>query len=345
MDRGQVENLIGGKLIDSEGQEVGKIGMIYLDDQTNEPDWVTVNTGLFGTKETFVPLEGARSEGDSLRVAYTKAQIKDAPNVDADEHLDVEHEERLYQHYGRDYGTRRDGNHDDGRRTDRTDAAAAGVAGTGVAAGTTGRRDDDLVDGRDSVTTHGRQDRDLDDDSRISDRNRADVTDRDRDLTDRDRDRTGDAMTLHEERLNVGTERREAGTARLRKYVVSEKQSVTVPVTHEEVHVEREPIRDGRAVGDGKIGEEVQEVTLHEKVPVVNKETVATEQVRLGTERVTDQQQVSGEVRHEEVDVTGVEGRSNARVGRDGRDADLDADGRNVKDDRSIVEKAKDKLT
>ncbi|MDN5793455.1 MAG: PRC-barrel domain-containing protein, partial [Brevibacterium aurantiacum] len=75
MDRSEIQNLIGGTVIDSEGKDAGKIGMIYLDDETNEPDWVSVNTGLFGNKETFVPLEGSRADGDNLHVPFTKDKI------------------------------------------------------------------------------------------------------------------------------------------------------------------------------------------------------------------------------------------------------------------------------
>ena len=341
MDRSQIQNLIGGTVVDSEGKDAGKIGMVYLDDETNEPDWVSVNTGLFGNKETFVPLEGARADGDNLHVPFTKAQIKDAPNVDADEHLDVEHEQKLYRHYGRDYGSQRDG--------DRRDGAADGH----------GRQDHDHGDDRNvAAATHDRQDHDVTD--RDGDRDRmGDVTDRDGDRDrmgdDRDRDREGEGVTLHEERLDVGTERRETGKARLRKYVVTEEKSVTVPVSHEEVRVEREPV-SGRHAGDAKIGEEVQEVTLHEEVPVVGKDTVATEEVRLSTDQVTEEKRVSEEVRREEVDVDGVD--DHDRPGRHGdrdvddarrRDGDVD-DARHRRDgdghdDRSLKEKAKDKLS
>ena len=119
---------------------------------------------------------------------------------------------------------------------------------------------------------------------------------------------TDDAMTVSEERLNVGTERREAGRARLRKYVVTENVTQTVPVQREEVRVEREPITDANrddALSGPGISEEEHEVVLHEERPVVDKETVAMERVRLDTETVTDQETVGGEVRKERVDVEG----------------------------------------
>ena len=117
---------------------------------------------------------------------------------------------------------------------------------------------------------------------------------------------TDDAMTVSEEQLRVGTERREAGRARLRKYVVTEHVTQTVPVQREEVRIEREPI--GAAdVADAtpgpSISEEEHEVVLHEERPVVETETVPVERIRLGTETTTDQETVSEEVRKERVEV------------------------------------------
>jgi uncharacterized protein (TIGR02271 family) len=135
---------------------------------------------------------------------------------------------------------------------------------------------------------------------------------RDRDKG-RDRDKKGhtsgtatdEAMTVSEERLRVGTEKRERGRARLRKYVVTENVTKTVPVSHEEIRVEREPITDanvGAAKSGPDISEEEHEVVLHEERPVVEKDVVPTERVRLNKETTTHDETVSGEVRKEQVD-------------------------------------------
>ena len=71
-------------LIDRDGDKIGSIGDVYLDEQTGQPEWLTVKTGLFGMRESFVPIAKARAEGDTVRVPYTKSHVKDAPNVDAD---------------------------------------------------------------------------------------------------------------------------------------------------------------------------------------------------------------------------------------------------------------------
>ena len=114
-----------------------------------------------------------------------------------------------------------------------------------------------------------------------------------------------DAITRSEERLNVGTEPVEAGRARLRKYVVTENVTQTVPVSHEEVRVEREPVtgadRDAGLSGE-PIGEAEHEVTLRAERPVVEKEAVPVERVRLATESVTEDAEVSETVRKEQID-------------------------------------------
>jgi uncharacterized protein (TIGR02271 family) len=119
-------------------------------------------------------------------------------------------------------------------------------------------------------------------------------------------------MTRSEERVNVGTRSAETGRARLRKYVVTENVTQTVPVSHEEVRVEREPItaanRDA-AVAGPDISEDEHEVTLHAEEPVVQKETVPVERVRLDTETVTEDREVSETVRKEQIDAPDTAGR------------------------------------
>ena len=116
---------------------------------------------------------------------------------------------------------------------------------------------------------------------------------------------TDEAMTRSEEQLHVGVEKTETGKARLRKYVVTEEESRTVPVGHEEVRVTREPITDAnrdQALSGADITEAEHEITLHAERPVVGKETVPVERVRLGTETVTEEQTVDEQVRKEQID-------------------------------------------
>lgn len=276
ISKDQLRTLRDGDLYSVDGDKIGSIEEIYLDDRTNEPEWATVNTGLFGTSQSFVPLSGATVTEDGLTVQYSKDQIKDAPRVDAGEHLGVEQEQELYRYYGVDgqgEGVATD-------RTDRTDVAAGtAAAGTAGAAGHVGDRDERAVADRD-------------------------IADRDRGAADRDADAT---MVRHEEHLNVGTERQETGRARLRKYVDEEEQTVSVPVETESAHVVRRPV-DGEVVSDGKAFQEQEvEMDLESERPVVSKETVAVEEVGLEKETHTENVQVSDSVRSERIEVEGDE--------------------------------------
>jgi uncharacterized protein (TIGR02271 family) len=116
---------------------------------------------------------------------------------------------------------------------------------------------------------------------------------------------TDNAMTRSEEQLRVGTEQVAKGKARLRKFVVTENVTTTVPVHREEVRLVTEPITDENrdaAMTGGEITSEEHEITVHEERPVVEKEVVPIERVRLDTETVTEKRQVSQDVRKEQVE-------------------------------------------
>jgi uncharacterized protein (TIGR02271 family) len=253
-----LQNLEGQTAVDTNGAKLGKIGQVYVDDQTGQPLWVTISTGMFGTRESFAPLYGSRIDGENLRLAVTKDMVKDAPGVEADGHIQDTENEALYTYYNGYLG----GN---GQDTSAPDQGREYAGDT--------RQD---LSGRDGV--QGR---------------------------DTSGPTTDDAMTRSEERLHVGTEQVQAGRARLRKYVVTENVTQTVPVSHEEVRLEREPVTDanrGQATSGSDISEEEHEVTLRAERPVVNKETVPVERVRLGTQTVTEDREVSETLRKEQID-------------------------------------------
>jgi uncharacterized protein (TIGR02271 family) len=262
-----VQSWQGRTMVDPAGDKLGTIDAIYLDDETGQPEWATVTSGLFSAKTAFVPLAQAQDTGDSVQVPYDKDQVKDAPSMEADGQLSQDDEAELYRHYGLDYSEHRS---DSG--------LPAGIAGQGIAS--RDRNGDGIYDDvQDSAV--GR---------------------------DTSGPTTDDAMTRSEEELRVGTESRERGRARLRKYVVTETQQVTVPVQREEVRVEREPITDANldaATSGPAISEEEHEVTLREEEVVVDKRAVPKERVRLDTETVTDERQISEEVRKEHIEVDG----------------------------------------
>jgi uncharacterized protein (TIGR02271 family) len=93
----------GRTLVDRDGDRIGSIDAIYLDDRTGQPEWALVNTGLFGTKASFVPLAQATQTDRDVRVPYDKQLVKDAPRIDPDGHLSEAEERQLWRHYGLDY--------------------------------------------------------------------------------------------------------------------------------------------------------------------------------------------------------------------------------------------------
>ena len=257
-DLDTVRSWQGRTLVDRDGGRIGTIDAIYLDDQTGQPEWALVNTGLFGTKSSFVPLAQANGSGDQVQVPYDKQLVKDAPRVDTDQHLSEAEEEQLWAHYGLDYGS---------GYSDTADRDGDGIY-------------DQIQD-----TAVGR---------------------------DTSGPTTDNAMTRSEEELQVGTTQRERGRVRLRKYVTTEQVTQTVPVQREELRVEREPITDANldaATSGPAISEEEHEVTLHEEEPVVEKRAVPKERVRLDTETVTDERQVTEEVRKEQIEVQDEDGK------------------------------------
>jgi uncharacterized protein (TIGR02271 family) len=262
--------VIGATAYGDDGEKIGKVGQLFLDDQTGQPEFVTVNTGLFGTSESFVPVADATFNGDRLVVPFSKDKVKDAPNVDLDgRHLDESEEQRLYEYYG--LSTSRTSGYTDTGRTD-TDTTAAGYADTTRTTDT----DRDITTGTEGHDTSGPT--------------------------------TDDAMTRSEEQVQVGTTSQEAGRVRLRKYVTTEQETHTVPVRKERAVLETEPITEGNvgsATSGPDISEEEHEVVLREERATVDKTVEPVERVRLGTETTTDEETVTEEVRKEHIDAEG----------------------------------------
>lgn len=228
------EELMENAVVDAHGKKIGKVGTVYVADNTQQPEWITVRTGLFGQKESFVPLRGSSMDQEGLHVQVSKEKVSEAPRTDGDRHLSDQESMELYRFYDMPVPRSTTENREAGQSR--------------------GRASDD------------------------------------------------EAMTRSEERLRVGKEEVETGRVKLRKYAVTEEQQVNVPVTHEEVRLEREPITDADR-RDARITDDEQEVTLHSERPHVEKETVPVERVHLEKDTVTDEETVSGEVRKEQVDV------------------------------------------
>ena len=291
-----INDLFNATAYDSNGDKLGSVKEVYVNDASEQPEFVEVGHGLFGMSSSLVPLRGHQLAGEELRLAFTKDRISDAPDFDSDAHLSNEDQSTIYRHYGlegaenvetygpdaRDHG--RDHGSEHGRDHDlNTDRTAAGVVGNG--------RDHDLDRDRTTagVVDDGTYDRD-------AERARADVD-------------AGDAesLTLSEERLNVDKQRVETGQVRLRKYVVHDTETVEVPVEREEVRIERTPVDGDRAgtLRGGELHDDEAAMTVSEEHVSVTKDTVPVEEVSLRKETVRDTETVSEDVAHEELDVDG----------------------------------------
>jgi stress response protein YsnF len=310
--REQIPQVVGHPVHDAQGKKIGDAKHMYLDDATGDPEWVTVKTGFFGNNETFVPTRAARIVQDHLEVPYDKDQVKGAPNVDVDSggHLSAEEERHLYRYYGLEGSRSGDG---DGGRGEK--AAAAGTAGTAAAAG--GGRHAKPAGGEEGMPSRG------------ADAGAAGAKGTQEEMAGSEAgvgtgtgtasfaagtsgsaervapDAGADAMTRSEEELHVRVERQDAGQARLRKYVDVEEVEQTIPIRHEEVRLEREPITEanrGAARSGPDISEAEHVVTLHEDRPIVETEVVPKERVRMRVEEHVEQKTVHGRVRKERIE-------------------------------------------
>ena len=284
-----VKDLLTATAYDNNGDKVGDVNEVFVDDDSGQPTFVDVNHGLFGMGNSLVPLRGHSVEGTTLTLPFAKDRIKGAPDFAADKPLTPEQQSEIYQHYGIAGAAR--GENNTGGETHAPTAGTADSAGSEVAgAGAVGAAERDGVTG--TATSEEAASIGSSKDSEASDDN---------------------TLIRNEEHLNVGTQRVEAGEVRLHKYVATDTENVEVPVTHEEVRVERTPISAEDAEAQAKSGgldsnsTEDASVTLHEERPVINKETVPVEKVNLRTEEVSDTESVTEQVRKEEIDADGID--------------------------------------
>ena len=283
MDK-NIKDLFDATAYDKAGEKLGSVKEVFVDEQTGQPTFVEVNHGLFGMNSSLVPLRGHDFNGDDLKLAFSKDRIEDAPDFDSDKPLTPEAQSDIFKHYNlenaQDVTTYRD---------ERAGATGAGVAGAGVGA-----------HAKDETVTTDRVETD-----------RATATDTtagataDHNVTNNDGE-----LIRSEERLDVNKERVATGETRLRKYVVTDTETVEVPVEREEVRVERTPISEADAANfTGTIGDNASEeasVTLHEERVSVEKKTVPVEKVNLSKEAVQDTETHTEELRKEQIDTDGI---------------------------------------
>ena len=295
-----IKDLFNATAYDKNGEKLGDVNEVFVDDQSGQPTFVEVNHGLFGMSSSLVPLRGHDFSGDDLKLGFSKDRIKDAPDFDSDKPLTPEAQSDIFKHYGldnaRDVTDYKDSNLDSkrdaqaGADKDHNLTAGAGAAGAGVA----GAHADEKK--ADTHTT----------DAAATERKAGVADDAAAARTNNDGE-----LIRSEEQLNVNKERVATGEARLRKYVVTDTESVEVPVEREEVRVERTPINAEDAKNyNGAISGDSEEasVTLHEERVNVNKETVPVEKINLKKDTVRDTETHTEELRKEQIDTDGVDG-------------------------------------
>ena len=300
-----IKDLFNATAYDKNGEKLGDVNEVFVDDQSGQPTFVEVNHGLFGMNSSLVPLRGHDFSGDDLKLGFSKDRIKDAPDFDSDKPLTPEAQSDIFKHYGldnaHDVTDYKDSNLDSkrdaqaGADKEHNLTAGAGAAGAGVAgAGVAGAHADEK-----KAATHTTDAAATERKAGAADNAAAARTNNDGELI------------RSEEQLNVNKERVATGEARLRKYVVTDTETVEVPVEREEVSVERTPISAEDAKNyNGTISGDSEEasVTLHEERVNVNKETVPVEKINLKKDTVRDTETHTEELRKEQIDTDGVDG-------------------------------------
>ncbi|MFJ1797104.1 PRC and DUF2382 domain-containing protein [Kitasatospora griseola] len=299
-------DLIGHKAVDRNGDKIGTVDEVYLDDATGEPEWAAVRTGIFG-RDAFVPLTTSEFSGDELHVPYDKSLIKESPDFGVGQHLSPEQELELYRYYGLSTSG---GQQPPVRFTaepapepapkehseqvaDRDFGEVTSSPGPvqGPAPAPPGFVPPETAPERPARPAEPR--------------------------AERPDGRQPVEITCREERLDITTEWHTVGTTKLRKYVTTKAVERRVPLLRERVRVERIPVSDGEraALSDQEIAEAVEEVTLREQRPVVRKYLTPVERVRLVVERYTEEQVIREELRREQVEVHGPTGGADGAAG------------------------------
>ena len=302
-----IKDLFNATAYDKNGEKLGDVNEVFVDDQSGQPTFVEVNHGLFGMNSSLVPLRGHDFSGDDLKLGFSKDRIKDAPDFDSDKPLTPEAQSDIFKHYGLDNAhdvtdykdsnldSKRDAQAGADKEHNLTAGAGAAGAGAGVAgAGAAGAHADEK-----KAATHTT-------DAAATERKAGVADDAAAARTNNDGE-----LIRSEEQLNVNKERVATGEARLRKYVVTDTETVEVPVEREEVSVERTPISAEDAKNyNGTISGDSEEasVTLHEERVNVNKETVPVEKINLKKDTVRDTETHTEELRKEQIDTDGVDG-------------------------------------
>lgn len=260
-DLGVLRGWGGHDLVDRDGVKAGSIVDLYVDEQTEQPTWGLVRTGLLGSRQTLVPLDQATvplavmvSGAGSVQVPFESAAILDAPSVAVGEEISEATAVALRRYYGLgDPAAPAEGHHDPSDIEPLDAGAAAPPAETPAATAPA------------SAEPSG-------------------------------------TMIRSEEELRVRLRRR-ARRVRIKRYVVTDYVTTTIPVRREELRLEEALVDEASRTAPPALPGDSWEMVLHQEEPVVSKRVVARERVRLRVQTVTEQRRISGEVRKERIEV------------------------------------------
>jgi uncharacterized protein (TIGR02271 family) len=273
----------GYTVVDQSGEKIGKVDDLFLDED-DQPEYFGVKMGFLGTSSTLIPADIATTNNEQgfIEVSQPKSTVKDGPAFDDDREITPEYENEVRSYYGLgsvessgsygDYEGDEETNGHSGAGT--TDSTTAGTVGSGMSMG-------------DTETGEFRE----------HDRNQEGLSQPGSDLEDEDELR----VQRSEEELRAGTREREAGAMKVRKRVRTDRERIEVPTKHEEVTVERVPVK-GEAT-EAQIGEDEVSVPVTEEEVVTDKRAVAKEEIRVRKDVVEDTEVVEDDVRREEIDV------------------------------------------
>jgi hypothetical protein len=247
---------LGRVMVDRDSNKIGEVVDIYLDNETDRPEWAVVRTGLFGLRSTFVPLADAREVGDELQVPHQRLQVKQAPNIDPDGHLSEAEEAELYRHYGLDYDTV---TLDSGAPADQTLAEPAGQTHKPERTDQAGATATHIPEPASSAAGSPGLDREPDTSLLESEQDRrgaydepsATASDKPVEPAGQDRLPVGEGgsrpfvyETPGRPEGGAGTRQRQPGQVRLRRYLVTEVVTDTEAGQRHEVRVQSEPVSD-----------------------------------------------------------------------------------------------------
>ena len=276
---GERSSLEGYQAYDIHYEKIGKVDDLFVDDD-DRPRYVSVKTGLLGTKTTLIPIELVRinDKRKLIEVEADKNTIKEGPTFGDDREITSEFEQRVLSYY---------------RAEIEQASSAEREAEVARYPDAAGDEQVDLRAGERLMETRGHSGED-----------RLSVA---RSGTDRESgDEFGSEDELRvqrvEEKLRADTREREAGGVRVRKQVRTDRERFTVPKKRQEVRVERVPVEEGAASED-EIGDDEIRIPVIEEDIVVEKRSVVKEEIRLRKEVVEEEQIVEEDVRKEEVDI------------------------------------------